>query len=445
VTTGQLSAPGQFGEIRVSAGPSGTASPADFITIGQASTGGNMILQGGAVNLVGASNAGNSILVRTAALTLGAPMTAGAGGVTLASTAGALNLGDNVSGGGTAGLDISNATFGLISTTGAITLYAGDPFGGARGDLTVGTLAVNGGNMSQLVLLADAAHDVVFTGPVTSSGATPANLVAGGSGPIAAVGAQQAANVIGAWIPNSILIEAAVATGGGPAGSIGTAAAPFGQVTFNALGDILMGTPGFIQAAQALPGSQIEVNLGSPTGPAAAMGEVILATQTATFLANGKIVQQNTAAAAGQDAGLLIETPKGTTQSLFLGCSTCTTVTSVIDLFGAIDTADGVAVTGPAMALSPQIVLLDPLTKDFQYRANGCVIGDAGDCLPGQALPILWTLLDLPPGSVLDGVFATLPEPPPLLTPGDYEGQADVTIIGSGNEEIWRKPDDTKK
>jgi hypothetical protein len=304
--------------------------------------------------------------------------------VTIASTAGALNLGDNVAG-APAGLDISNATFGEISTTGTVALYAGDPFGAARGDLTVGTLTVNGGSMSELLLLADAAHDVIFTGAVTSTGTTFANLVVGG-----------------------------------------------------------MGTPGFIAAAQALPATAINVHLGAPTGPAPANGEVLLATQTATFLANGKIVQQNTSTDGGY-AGLLVETPTGVTQSLFLGCSTCSSAPSVIDIFGSIDTPTGVAVTGPAMAISPQIVLLSPLEKSFQYRANGCIIADAGDCQPGDTLPILWIIDDLPPGSELDSIFATLPVPPPLLTPGDYQGQADVTIIGSGNEEIWRKPDGRHK
>lgn len=368
--------------------------------------------------------------------------------MTIASTAGALNLGDNVAG-APAGLDISNATFGEISTTGTVALYAGDPFGAARGDLTVGTLTVNGGSMSELLLLADAAHDVIFTGAVTSTGTTFANLVVGGNGGAAAaaeesVTARKPADAIGAWIPNSILIEAGAASGTGPAGSIGTSADPFGQVTFNALGDILMGTPGFIAAAQALPATAINVHLGAPTGPAPANGEVLLATQTATFLANGKIVQQNTSTDGGY-AGLLVETPTGVTQSLFLGCSTCSSAPSVIDIFGSIDTPTGVAVTGPAMAISPQIVLLSPLEKSFQYRANGCIIADAGDCQPGDTLPILWIIDDLPPGSELDSIFATLPVPPPLLTPGDYQGQADVTIIGSGNEEIWRKPDGRHK
>ena len=439
--TGPVTAPivtAANGNVTISAGPNGTADPANAITIGQVTAGQKLTLQGGAVALTGASSAGGAVLVRTGAFSLGALLSAGAGGVTIASTAGALNLGDNVQG-GAAGLNVSNAAFGKISTSGAVTFIAGDPGNAAlgdagsaaRGDLTVGTLAVNGSNIGQLVLLADNGHDVSFTGPVTSTGATPANLVVGQDGP---------------WNPNAILIEAAGTSEAGPAGSIGTAAAPFGSVGFFALNDIVMGTPGFIQATGAVPGSAINVTAGLPPVPAGAApvnGEILLATQTATFLADGRIVQQNTSTSGGF-SGLLIETPSTATQSLFLGCLTCATQPGVIDLFGAIDTPGGVAITGPAMALSPQIALLSPLGINVQYRANGCVIGDAGDCQPGGALPILSMLDYLPPTNTIEALLASL-STPPLLTVGDYEGQADVTIIGSGNEEIWRKPDDSSK
>ncbi|HEY5290418.1 MAG TPA: hypothetical protein VIJ59_10345, partial [Caulobacteraceae bacterium] len=164
---------------------------------------------------------------------------------------------------------------------------------------------------------------------------------------------------------------------------------------------------------------------------------------TLTLLANGKIVQQNTSS-GGASSGIVIETPTGTTDALTLGCATCTTsLPTVIDLFGTLGDGAGHTLTGPQVAQSSEIKLVSPLAMNLQYRANGCVIQDAAVCGPILTVPIVPIITELPPTQTIETLLASL-DSPPLLDVSEYDGDADVTIIGSGNEEIWRKPDSEK-
>ncbi|HEY5290586.1 MAG TPA: filamentous hemagglutinin N-terminal domain-containing protein, partial [Caulobacteraceae bacterium] len=250
------------GNVLVSAGPNGSSNLADFIAIGQVTAGESLTLQGGSVSMADMSSAGGPILIRTAALSLAVPLSSDTN-ITVESTAGNLNLGDNVFD-APSGLNISNATFNnLFAPGGAITLYAGDPgnpalkeVGTARGDLTVGALNVDSDFMSSLVLLADNNHLVAFTGPVASFGDVPGQIVVGGA-PLGTT----------AWTPGSIYVEAQSVSSGGPDGSIGTPDAPFASLTFDAINDVVLGTPGFIAAVGQVSGSEINVDAGFPPIP----------------------------------------------------------------------------------------------------------------------------------------------------------------------------------
>ncbi|MGH7023948.1 MAG: filamentous hemagglutinin N-terminal domain-containing protein [Caulobacteraceae bacterium] len=435
------------GNVVASAGPNGTADPDFPLAIGQVTAAQTLILQGGSVSLAEASSAGSWIYVRTGALNLDGALTSDAY-ITIASTAGNLNLGDDVFD-APVGLDIGNATFNaLVAPLGWVALYAGDPgnsvlgqMGGARGDLTVGALSVNAGNAPSLYLFADGGHTVAFTGPVTNSLDFGNMLTVGGAPP------PSIATATTDWTPAQILIEAQGAASGGPDGSIGTPDSPLASVAFNAVNDVIMGTPGFIDAVDATPGAAIDVLGGSPPVPAsaaAASGEILLASDTLTLLANGKIVQQNTSQGTGY-SGLVVEGSVEFPVALTLGCVSCTAASppTVIDLFGTIGDGQGNTVTGRAVALSPEIELQPPLAIDLQYRANGCVIKLRGVCGPINIVPIIPVISELPPTNTIETLLTIFPEPP-LLDIADFEGQADVTIIGSGNEEIWRTTDSDK-
>jgi hypothetical protein len=137
---------------------------------------------------------------------------------------------------------------------------------------------------------------------------------------------------------------------------------------------------------------------------------------------------------------MLVQATVETPNPITVGCSSCATQPSVIDLIGVLIPLSGPPITGRALDDPGVITVLPPLGVNLQYRANGCVIGKPTVCGPVINIPIIPIVNELPPPDTLTNLLTLVPSPP-LLEVGDFEGPADVTIIGSGNEEIWRKPD----
>ena len=126
----------------------------------------------------------------------------------------------------------------------------------------------------------------------------------------------------------------------------------------------------------------------------------------------------------------------------------------IIDIFGTLNDATGMAITGIDLASSTAIALETPLAITDFYRANGCVIGMVGVCnlLSVQTLPIKLiqgvTLPSSDDGEVSSTSAAAAAAAKPIIytattpliayTPPEPVG--DPTVTGVGSEEIWRGP-----
>jgi filamentous hemagglutinin family protein len=197
----------------------------------------------------------------------------------------------------------------------------------------------------------------------------------------------------------------------------------FHSANLYATSDILMGTSAFIAANAAVTGAALQLtnpNTPIPATPANTSLTVLLAAHDASLAAGSQIVQQDT-------AGLDTHNGVGTyvTGALTLAAYGGSPPLA-IDLFGALVSASGVVVTGPAAAASSQIVLSGSLPSSpyrFLYRFNGCAIGFGG-CLTGPPTTISVVTHAPNPGGLL-GVADIGPPGDPQNADDQSDGSED--------------------
>ncbi len=401
-------------------------------TLGGASTAGGAasVDAGGVLTL--ASLVGDTVRLRATDLTLtgalqGRAACSGACAaptVAIESRSGPLTLGaaPAVAGFAPGGMTIDSAELGRVKGT-DVALYAGSTVDAARrGDLQVGDLSLNGGDIGVLRLLAGPANTVRVAGVVTPTAANTGALVIGG------------AQAAGGWTPRSIYVTGAL--GQGSANATSTAVG-FGSVELNAVRDVLIGSPTFVAAVTAAEpaggGSAvgaINITRGLPAGVQATAAELnreIVTTGALTLRADGYVVSQNTGA-IGEQGGLFLSNPSRAATVLTLGRTGAvggSLTPSLIDLSLSFVNGGGTVISRQIAASSPAVDLGD-LSRSDAYRINGCSIGAATSCTP---LPN--TIVDIRINKLVEGVQLATDDPPPVDDP---------TITGAGNEEIWRSP-----
>ncbi|MDB5437865.1 MAG: filamentous hemagglutinin N-terminal protein [Caulobacteraceae bacterium] len=398
-----------------------------------AATGKAQIVTTGPISI--ASLMGSTILLRGSDLNLTSALTAtkvcaptcAAPTLVVESAQGGLNLGDATAADPfpTAPMNVSKDEFARIRGD-AVTFYAGDTTNAAkRGDVRIGDLALDITKTDTLKVLAGNTNSVQVTGAVLAGAGGGGNLVIGGE------------DATAGWTPKTVYV-----TGGGGAighGVVnGTLAqqAPLKSVTLNAVDDVLLGSAGFVTAInQARSGGSVNsINIirNSPNGvrvQPADLNRVFLTADTATFRANGVIVQQNTSL-TGNQSGIVLTNRGNAAAVATFGRTSPPAGTGLspllIDLSLGYFNAGGAFIGRQVVAASPSISL-GVLSRSDSYRINGCAIGIGGSCTP---LPN--TLVDISIGKLVEGVQLTTQDAPPTYDP---------TITGAGNEEIWRNPD----
>ncbi|HEY5106975.1 MAG TPA: filamentous hemagglutinin N-terminal domain-containing protein [Caulobacteraceae bacterium] len=275
--------------------------------------------------------------------------------------------------GGGAGFDLTNASFSHLSARDVIVMGGPGEAEGPGADLTVDDLSLDSGKISALWLGTASANSITVSGAVTQTGSGPVDVQIG----FARQGAGAAGGLDG-FIPGQIDIT----------GALGSSSAPLGGVDLIARGDILVGVPTFVAAAQA------DANFDAvkqSSAFAASQGQVFLAAGALQLSAQGRIIQQNTAPSllsfAGLDIGAptsgrpLIAVPAALEGQLIGGVWTAdfSAGPSRIDLFGALTTAGGRIVDDLSAAQLPDL-LAPPIATQVAYRINTCEFGQV--CSP---------------------------------------------------------------
>jgi hypothetical protein len=192
-------------------------------------------------------------------------------------------------------------------------------------------------------------------------------------------------------------------------------------------GSILIGESPFVGAVENFltryPATALNVSLGlPPVAQLPTLGRVFIGSGTLQLSASGVIVQQNSTPFPGQSAGIALDNPTRQVQPLAIGGGDAGSPT-VVDLFLTLVNVGGTKIAGKVVATSGAIDLAVPATNF--YRANGCVIGQAGVCTV-----LSDAIVNIQPANLTgDLLLQSLPNAP----------ISDPTIAGTGNEEIWRK------
>jgi len=347
------------------------------------------------------------------------------------SRGGPLVLGDNVTG-VAQGMFISAAEFNRIQAAERVDFYAGlTTPAQPGGDILVGDLAFNPQRAPTIGLFAGAANDVrilrAFT-PTTSGG----TLLVG----------DEAANTV--WRPRSIQLTGSLGSAQVDAGGVVSNAITFNDVRLSARQDIFIGSPRFVTLASGTAPAQFDIARDQPQGVAPIASEqnrVFLAAGRLSLRAPGRIVQQNTASAAGRFAGLYLANTAGTPGAVLF----VNEPAAVIDLFGSYVRRTGALASGRPAALGVDLVLGAGVAPGSAYRFNGCLFPTGANCAD-QAPPIF--RMDFANQSFanfnwpLDALRADYGAPLlSLWNPDrDDEERPDPIVTGAGNEEIWRTP-----
>ena len=192
-------------------------------------------------------------------------------------------------------------------------------------------------------------------------------------------------------------------------------------------GSILIGEAPFVSAVQAFlagaPGAQLNVSKGIPAvGAIPLEGRVFLSTGTLSLSAAGGIVQQNATRLPGQGVGIVVNNPQPVASPITLSGG-MTGGPTVIDLFIQVANGGGVILKGSVVSTSNVIQLTSP--RSTSYRINGCVIGQVGECTV-----ISDAIVNVEPAKLTDVL---------LLSSALQPFVQDPTLVGTGNEEIWRR------
>ncbi len=330
------------------------------------------------------------------------------------SASGDLRLGDGLVAGD--GLSLTGAEFQHLAA-GQVELHAGLAGDDAvRGDLQVGDLKIDAARVGRLSLLAGEGRTISLSGKLTPSPNGQVGLRIGGQD-----------ESLG-WTPGSVRLSgtlgAADLTSGAPVGVIA-----FGAVEINATNDILIGPQRFITLIDQAPGPDETINISQqrPLGAAAIgdeIGKTLITADTLTLRTNGRLLQQNTAAENGAASGLFVTNAGQAASAVTLGgLRGRQSGPSVMDIFLTLGGGDGL-VSGKIIASSPFIDVEASLQRRASQRINGCVIGGGG-CI--QLLANVITIPPLPIAGTLT-----------LSAEDDDDDGEELTITGSGNEEIWR-------
>jgi filamentous hemagglutinin family protein len=359
--------------------------------------------------------------------------------VVIEGRAGLIDLGDGLTTPGFGGLTVTNAGFNAIRAD-AISFYAGyfagptsrlDDLGPQNaGAIKVGTLSWNTAGLdepeggSSLSLFAGPGSTIAVTGSITPTTVGTGNLLIGDS-------------VADAWTPKAILVSGGI-------GATGSTLQEVNAVELNAVSSVVFGSTNFISQVESAIAdgrtSSINITLGLPGGVfSTGTNAIFLGANSVTLRAQGAIVSQNTGSDT-TEGGIVLPNDNRAAAVLTLGTTSASTTTPtpvVVDLFGGVTDATGLALTGKDVAPSSEVVLETPLLISDSYRFNSCTIGKSNVCVV-KSLPV----------KLIEGVILTTEAPAPLpsyaITPlitfKPLEPIGDPTITGVGNEEIWRGP-----
>jgi hypothetical protein len=218
----------------------------------------------------------------------------------------------------------------------------------------------------------------------------------------------------------------------------------------NALNNIIMGSPAFqttiLNASKA--GADLQSVLVANPLPLFVNGEpaILLTSGSLTVRANGNVVQQDTSGfGLGGYSGIYLtgEGVQANIQPAGVGGSSPSNELSIgrvsgtgangtsdpenVDLFLSTLDPNGIFTPGASANLSPRVGFIAPVGQSAEYRINGCVIGEQGNCTP-TGNPLLNFDLE----ALIQG---------PLLSDDEFGDLEDPTITGAPNEEIWRRPE----
>ena len=191
-------------------------------------------------------------------------------------------------------------------------------------------------------------------------------------------------------------------------------------------GSIEIGEAGFLSRLDSVAAQggdrSVNVSQDAPSSlPVAAPGRVFVQSGVLSVSASGYIAQQNTSVVAGVSSGIVLTNPNHANRVLTIG-SGVSAPTSV-DLFLSLNNQTGATLSGNQAATSSAIHLNIARTKS--YRVNGCVIGEAGVCAV-----LADAILNLQPADLTsDLLLSAIPRP----------ANEDLTLFGTGNEEMWRR------
>lgn len=326
----------------------------------------------------------------------------------------------------------------------------GEPGPPNSGDVVVRDLTINGAAVRDVILFAARDSAVRVVGNLRPGATGPALLAFGLSPELVTLADSLGFNASGAI--NNVLPDRIVVTGG-----IGSATQSFARVSFDAFGDILLGTDAFINAVTQNPLLD-PLSLAQGFGGASA-GQLWTAGADVSFATDGAVLMQTTG--SGRDGtGLVAQLPQagGLLRAGREGAP------SRVELFGVVSVSGDVR-SGAAAAQAPG-VLDSAAPASNSFRFNGCVIGPAGACSvivtpppivppdsPGQqpASPPLQEILS-PIESLTESLSEAVDQSstsastfmsPILAAAGDREDEELLNtsaVTGSGDIERWDRP-----
>lgn len=159
-------------------------------------------------------------------------------------------------------------------------------------------------------------------------------------------------------------------------GSLGSIAAPIGQLQLRSAGNILIGSSAFIEQVRAASDivnfdlSSIPQNAGGTTS-----GQLFIVSGATSLEATRGIIQQNTGGRTGD--GIRVGLPSGSTSSLIVPGANG--APARVALFGSIIGADGNPLTGVAAARAAGVLPVGT-TANPTWRINTCVAGSGDAC-----------------------------------------------------------------
>lgn len=207
-------------------------------------------------------------------------------------------------------------------------------------------------------------------------------------------------------------------------------------VEIYASGDILIGSQRFIDLVTPVPGDQIDLARGLPTGVAPTPDEVdraFLSAGQLTLAAGGRILVQNTSSRPDLQIGLVVSGKGVPTDQPILTLGRAQT----IDVFGAIISPTLGVISGQQLASSNRVGRLAGDAATASVRVNGCLLGTGcGVATPATQFRIE-EFTPAAPAPALTAVDPPVISAPPL--PDEDDDDAESVVTGTGNEEIWRK------